>query len=156
MAVYLASYRGGSRGVAALVGAAVRWVTQSEWSHCEIAIGNSHADQFACITASGMDGGVRIKRMRLDPMRWRLTPLPWVDEARAWTFLASNGGAAYDWAGVMRFALPVVMRSEHPSRWFCSEACAAIMGLADPWRFTPADLHIIAGRLHAIGGPASE
>ena len=142
--VYLASYRGGARGLSRLVGAAVRWVTRSEWSHCEIALGDAFAGAVPCVSASGMDGGVRVKTMRLDPSRWSLTPLPWVAPARAVGFLEAYGGAGYDWLGVARFAVPILVRSEHPRRWFCSEACAAIMGLDDPWRFTPADLEVMA------------
>ncbi len=126
------------------VSAAIRWVTRSAWSHCEIAVGDAPDGLLWCVSASGMDGGVRSKVMRLDPLRWRLIPLPEGTAPRAIMFLEMHRGAGYDWLGVARFAAPVVIRGEHPHRWFCSEVCARIMGLNDPWRFTPADLHIIA------------
>jgi hypothetical protein len=32
---------------------------------------------------------------------------------------------------------------EHPSKWFCTEVVAAIAGFKEPWRFSPADFHIV-------------
>ncbi len=152
MTVYLASYRGGARGLSRIVGAVIRWVTRSEWSHCEIAIGNPLEGPAICVSASGMDGGVRAKEMQLDPSRWTVTPLPHVRVNQVYTAINAFAGAPYDWAGVARFALPWAVRSEHPNRWFCSEFCAHVIGLEEPWRFSPADLKIVASKIEEAGG----
>jgi hypothetical protein len=97
-----------------------------------------------CISASGMDGGVRSKVMRLDPTRWSLTPLPEIAGARALALLSDEHGAGYDWTGILRLAAPILGIGESRRRWFCSEFVAAAMGIAEPWRFAPVDLVIIA------------
>lgn len=151
MTVYLASYRGSARGLSRIVGVVIRWVTRSEFSHCEIAVlaaePTGGAPWFKCYSASGMDGGVRSRYMPLPSERWVLTPLPPEVAGRAYELQKANWLADYDWAGVARFAAAVLFRKEHPKRWFCSEFCAAAMGLPDPWRWTPADLKIIAEHL---------
>jgi hypothetical protein len=147
--VYLACYRGSTRGPARIVGAVIRWVTRSEFSHCEIAkqvplSGAPGQPSFECFSASALDGGVRSKCMPLPAERWHLTPLPSEVAERARELHKAQEAAAYDWWGVARFGAAVLFRKEHPQRWFCSEFCAAAMGLPDPWRWTPADLKIIA------------
>jgi hypothetical protein len=145
--IYLASYRGRSRGVSRVVGMVIRWVTRSEWSHCEVCIGNPFETAVMCVSASGMDGGVRGRVMPLNPERWVLVPLPGVTAGDVEAFLLAHQGAAYDWFGVARFALPLMLRHPDPDRWFCSEAAGAIIGFDEPWRFSPADLHVAARRL---------
>jgi hypothetical protein len=56
--------------------------------------------------------------------------------------LHKEGGAKYDFFGVARFLLPWLFGASG-KRWFCSEACAEIIGFDEPWRFSPADLEII-------------
>lgn len=146
MTVYLASYRGSARGLSRIVGAVIRWVTRSEFSHCEIAVEIGDG-VYRCLTASGMDGGVRIKEMRLPAERWHLTPLPWVKTATVDRAARLAAGAGYDWAGVLRFAFPLLALPPHPKRLFCSELCAVVIGLDEAWRWTPADLLVIAERM---------
>ena len=144
--IYLATYYGSSRGIARLTGAAIRWVTRSRWSHCEIALGNPLEGPVTCISSSALDW-VRAKTMQLDPSRWAIIPLDDISEANALVALQAYKGQGYDWLGAFRFAVPLLVRQQHPRRWFCSELCALIMGLQDPWRFSPADLFVIAKRI---------
>jgi hypothetical protein len=103
------------------------WVTGSPYSHVELVIDG------ACCSASPRDGGVRGKRIDLASGKWDVINVPGHSEARAWDWFCRHNGHAYDYAGVLRFVLPLL-----PSRrnqWFCSEAVAAALGLptADLW-----------------------
>lgn len=137
--VYLATYKHQPGGVRGLVALGIRLVTRSQYSHTELCIGHPFEGPAHCITSSGMDGGVRCKRMQLSPNKWDILPMPWVSESAAWAFMLDNKGAKYDFWGVSRFVVSWV--GEHPSRWFCSEAVAHIAGFADPWRYSPATFH---------------
>ena len=145
MTVYLASYKSTHTGLSGLMNRGVRFVTRSQYSHSEICIGNPFESEVWCISASGVDGGVRAKRMQLNPDKWDILPLPHVSEEDATQFLSRNEGDGYDYAGVARFLFPWAI-GPSAKRWFCSEAAAAIVGLNEPWRFSPADLHIVVSR----------
>lgn len=145
--VYLAFYRGTAPGFAGLVDRGIRLVTRSRYSHVEVCVGHPFEIAAMCVSASGMDGGVRGKRMSLSPARWDVMPAPWINRGDVYRWLLDNQGAGYDWLGVLRFAFPVFRGSRR--RWFCSEVVADLLGLQEPWRFSPADAHIIASRLQA-------
>lgn len=68
--------------------------------------------------------------------------MPWVDHYAVINFLRAEQGCKYDYAGVLRFLLPWAV-SASKRRWFCSEAVAAMAGLDEPWRFSPAELHVV-------------
>jgi hypothetical protein len=140
--IYLASYKSTHEGPAGWINRGIRYVTNSEYSHSEIAVGNPFEGAVDCVSSSGIDGGVRVKRMKLSPTRWDILPLPDVKQSNVDQFLARESGAKYDFFGVARFLLPWLFGASK-RRWFCSEACAAIIGFDEPWRFSPADLEII-------------
>ena len=140
--LYLASYTGTQPGWKGLINRAIRFFTKSTYSHSEICLGDPFAGPVDCITSAGTEGGVRIKRMQLNPDKWDVIALPHVSEGAAWHFLADNAGQPYDFIGCVRSVLPFV-RGEHPRKWFCSEVCAAIIGHAEPWRMHPGVLHMV-------------
>ena len=140
--IYLASYKGKVAGLAGIFGAGTRWLTRSEYSHSEACIGNPFDGSVACVSSSPMDGGVRCKIMQLDQKSWDVEPMPWVSDADVLAFLRENKGTGYDWLAIVRFMFPW-MRSQSKAKWFCTEAVASIAGYQDPWRFSPADFHII-------------
>ena len=43
--------------------------------------------------------------------------------------------------GLLGFVLPPM--ADNKARWFCSEACAAALGVGDPWRFSPGALAVV-------------
>lgn len=94
----------------------------------------SHSPQRA-----GQMGGVRFKRIALDPAHWdvvayRRCPL------RAAQWFRAHEGDRYDWQLILGFLAWVIPQQAH--RWTCSEAAAAAGGYADPWRFDPCTLHV--------------
>jgi len=114
-----------------------RW-QRSPASHCEMVTRTTFGDPaaggnvFECWSASAMDDGVRCKVMRLNPAHWELYRLPFKAEpVREW-FIAHED-CDYDLFGLLGF----VWRPWRGSRrkFWCSEACAASIGMAEPWRF---------------------
>ncbi|HSW19000.1 MAG TPA: hypothetical protein VLJ86_17405 [Ramlibacter sp.] len=126
------------------------WWMRSDYSHCEVVLSRD-GDLYECGSSSFLDGGVRIKRIKLDPAHWTLYEVPIDIErvraiiqrndltdgqaaaafARAW--FDSHAGEGYDVPGLLGF---VFRRIKGWARaWWCSEACTAALAWADPWRF---------------------
>lgn len=143
--VYLASYKSTQAGWAGLFNRLIRWVTKSRYSHSELAIAQSGHPFDApalCVSSSGVDGGVRLKSMRLAPEKWDLIELHHVTDTAVLDFLRTHKGHGYDYVGCVRSVLPFVSR-EHTTKWFCSELCAHVIGHAEPWRLHPGVLHAV-------------
>lgn len=136
----IAFYKGSRPGFNGLFDAAVRWWTAGPYSHVEVIF----ADGLAA-TSSARDGGVRYKAIEFLAERWDFIDLdPALEpEARAW--FDQHLGRKYDHAGLFGFAWRPVYGSD--SRFFCSEAVAAALGLSDPWRFCPNTLHAVVARI---------
>lgn len=115
-----------------LVDKAVRVVTRSKYSHCELIINGT-----AC-SSSVREGGVRFKSIALDPTRWDVANIQGVDLPYAWKWFCDHHGQGYDYLGVTRFVLPFI--PSRPNLWFCSEACAAALQLPDPHLWAPKHL----------------
>lgn len=120
----------------------IHWWDACDVSHCEVA--TAWCDELhACASASMLDGGVRGKALALSPDKWRVYELPHeTDSAVAW--LDAHRGDRYDVLGLLGFVVRPIkgwLRA-----WFCSEACAAMLGLPEPWRYSPRglELHCIA------------
>ncbi len=79
-------------------------------------------------------GGVRFKRISIDPARWDLDALL-ADPVRAATWGVVNEGRMYDWQLIFGFLAWVI--PEKDDRVMCSEACMAMLGVPEPWRFDP-------------------
>ena len=150
--IYLACYKGRRDGSGAQVWAArftdwlTRVLTRGQYSHCEIAVALD-GGQFECYSSSIRDGGVRCKTMPLPSEKWDLIELPDVAgslKTNLAAVFAQTQGQRYDLAG----ALGVVFKTRQRSgRWFCSEWCGQVLGLSEPWRFSPNDLAVIARSL---------
>ncbi|MRN37209.1 hypothetical protein CRG49_008770 [Neisseria sp. N95_16] len=144
--VYLALYKGrkSGRSPKALAMRFADWVirkaTRGIYSHCEIAVALG-GGVFECYSASLRDGGVRCKVMRLPESKWDLVELPAADvlTAQLQMIWLMTQGKSYDVLG----SLGVVLRvGNRPDKWFCSEWCAHVLGLAEPWRLSPNDLAV--------------
>lgn len=155
--IYLALYRGRRDGswyhpkvaAARLCDWLIRTLTKSLYSHCELAVRLSEknetgAVQYACYSSSIRDGGVRTKPMPLPADKWDLIP---VLQSNAYTdtlkHYAATRGQRYDWLGAGGV---ITHWRDDQHKWFCSEWCAAALGLAKPEHYSPAAL---AGYLRA-------
>lgn len=155
--VYLALYKGRKRGKnprqlwQRLTDWAVRTATHAQYSHCEIAVKHSFADDYHCYSASLRDGGVRSKTMPLPADKWDLLEIRDVDAYdKVWALFQQTRGAKYDYCGALGLVLPIRQARQ---RWFCSEWCAKALKLGQPEKFSPNRLaHCLAGRIRNIGG----
>lgn len=125
----IAFYRGPAKDfLHQLAHKAICLFTGSEYSHCELVINGT-----AC-SASARDDGVRFKTIHLTSDKWDVVTIPG-DEEKAWAWFSTHVGEGYDYAGVFRFAIPFL--PHRSKQWFCSEAVAAALGLADPESWAP-------------------
>lgn len=119
------------------------WWLRGPYSHVELVLGYDEAGQSICASSSMMDGGVRVKHMNLDPEHWDLLPVVG-DQESAWAWLKEHGGTGYDYLGLLGFVARAIGHDQ--SRFVCSEAVAAMLGVPDPWRFDPCSLHAALSR----------
>lgn len=129
----IAFYKGKTR----LFNRLVSWYLRGNYSHCE-AIINTTADGYSlCASSSFMDGGVRLKFIKLDPEHWDVVDVPG-SSAAAYEWTKERDGDGYDLLGLLGFAWR--RQSGDKTKWFCSESVAAMLGLPEPWRFDPMTL----------------
>lgn len=131
----VAFYKGTRPGLQGIFNVLVRWWTGGPYSHCEVILIEYPDGTVLCGSASQLDGGVRLKRMALNPARWDVLSLPKGEEERVQAWFEQHLGRGYDYLGLLGFLVrPIKGRSK---RWFCSEAVAAAVGMPEAWRFCP-------------------
>lgn len=128
MVIRLALYKGGGSAGNALI----RWWTRSPYSHCEIVIGD------LAYSSSIHDRGVRAKRIEFNPEHWDFVPLKGVDPHNVRVMYARTAGQPYGWLDLLW--RQVLNRPGDSEGWFCSEWCAAALGLPNPQTYSPATL----------------
>ena len=136
MTVQLALYKGkGEFG-----NAVIRWWTRSPYSHCELVVDGW------CYSSSVMDKGVRKKQVGtgadqidLRAEHWDLVPLRWADAAAILQHFVRTDPDRYGWPTLIASQLlNRNLQVEHAA--FCSEWCAAALGLPSPASYSPATL----------------
>lgn len=128
----VAFYKGRTR----IFNRVVLWFLRGPYSHCELVLDTRPNGASVCASSSFMDGGVRIKHIDLHPDRWDLVEVP--DTPTAWDWLRAREEEKYDLLGLFGFVWR--RQTGEQNKWFCSEACAAMLGFPDPWRFDPMTL----------------
>lgn len=131
----LALYFGPRKGIRdKLISSAVKTVTKGKYDHAEIIFSDGRTG-----TSSLDGGGVQIVYgKKHPPEHWHVVPLDPArfSENKAWEWYRKHRGDKFDVWAVFGFMWPY-WRRDHPNRWFCSEAAAAALRIADPWRFDP-------------------
>lgn len=112
-------------------GRLICWWTKSPYSHCELLV---HGLAYS---SSIRDGGVRAAQIDFDE-HWDFIHLPWASEAAVVALHAETMGEPYGWADLVLRQL--FNNRGDDSGWFCSEWCAAALGLPEPTRYSPGDL----------------
>ncbi|SFB73980.1 hypothetical protein SAMN05216344_102157 [Polaromonas sp. OV174] len=123
------------------------WWLRGPYSHCELILGTDAAGLSICASSSMMDGGVRIKHMKLDPENWDVIEVGGDADAlcnSAWAWISEHDGQGYDYLGLLGFVARVLGHDKQ--RWVCSEAVAAMLGMQDSWRFDPCSLYAALSR----------
>ncbi|MES1977318.1 MAG: hypothetical protein V4451_04735 [Pseudomonadota bacterium] len=92
---------------------------------------------------AGKVGGVRFKRIALDPGKWDLRPLR-RDAQFAAEYFKTNEGVPYSWRLIAKFiAWCVDLRGT--KQLTCSQVCAGACGVppAEAWRLDPCTLDVV-------------
>lgn len=113
------------------------WWLRGAYSHCELILGTDRNGLAVCASSSFMDDGVRVKHMELNPEHWDVIEVSGRPDD-AWLWLQQHCGEGYDLLGLVGFMARRV--GHHKTRWLCSEAVAAMLGMPDAWRFDPCSL----------------
>lgn len=165
----LASYKSTRPGVQGIANRLIRWRLRGPYSHSEIVFepddgvdglmpdGSCAPDANEALWCAssvaaerlptwsarraGCMGGVRFKRIRLDPDKWDTVPLH-ASPLRAAVRAGLIEGELYDWQGVAGFLAWVIPGSD--LRWTCHEAAGLLMGIDQPHRLDPCSLHRVA------------
>jgi len=139
--IKLAMYKG--KGM--LGNAIVRAWTRSPYSHCELI----DTDIGRYMSSSMMDGGVRAKAMELKPWHWDVIDLPWADADAVLRHYAATKGQGYSWVDLLRNQM-LNRPFDQRDRSFCSEWCAAALGLPNPGMYSPRGLMELCVYLNGI------
>lgn len=168
----LASYKSTRPGLQGLANRAIRLRLRSPYSHCEVVFEPGDPVGFLmpdgttergadgslwCASSvaaealpafsprrAGKMGGVRFKRVVLNPDHWDVRRLASNQALNAAEWFKDHQGELYDWQLILGFVSWVFPHKA--SRWTCSEASAAAQGVpkSDAWRFDPANLDAAA------------
>lgn len=118
----------------------IRFATRSPYSHVEMIAGPAEIGAaHMCLSSSGRDGGVREKEITLKPESWDLVAMNSDAEAPA-GYIRDRIGAPYDYLGILLSQVFSLARHDE-RKWFCSEICAAALGIANAQRMSPQALH---------------
>lgn len=121
----------------------IRFRTQSHVSHVELLIDG------ICYSSSPRDGGVRKKVINLEPNKWDLVAVPWLQSSQALRVFKKHSGAEYDLLGVLvgqLFNVPIHDRD----KCFCSELVAEMLGFEQPWRYSPGLLYLTVSEVNKV------
>ncbi|WP_136635507.1 hypothetical protein [Pseudooceanicola onchidii] len=146
--ITLAFYKGRGDGIwQRLQDWGIRFATRSIYSHVELIAGLAELGQEAvCLSSSGRDGGVRLARFVLNPDHWDLVALEDEPEAVA-DFIRDRFGKRYDYRGILLSQIFALARHD-PDKWFCSEICAAALGIPNAQRMSPQALYDVVSWKH--------
>lgn len=120
----LAFYQGRKR----LTNRLIADLTGGPFSHVELILQHYPNGWALCVSASMMDGGVRVKLIKIGTPDWVVMTLNIdVSLEDAWAWFYQHSGAKYDYAGALRYRLPFL--KQNPKKKYCSEAIAEILRL---------------------------
>ena len=137
--MHVAFYKGRTR----LFNRLVSWWLNGPYSHAELILSTDKNGVSECASSSFMDGGVRVKHMKLDPERWDIVPVTG-SKAHAMNWLIQHEDDRYDTFGLLSL---VWRRGEgSPDKCWCTESIADMLGYSEPWRFDPMTLYVTLTR----------
>lgn len=130
MTVHLALYKGKGQ----LGNAAIRWWTDSEYSHCEIVVDGW------CYSSSAMDKGVRRKKIDLDSDSWDVLELTWVDGNSVKNYFYKTSDNSYGYLLLITSQFLNLGKDSEESQ-FCSMWCANALGIPNASQESPKTLY---------------
>jgi hypothetical protein len=89
-------------------------------THCELLFSDG-----LCFSSSNRDGGIRFKKIDLNPDKWLIINVPKANEsqARAYCEYLAEQNSGYDYLGILLGWLGIHSKR----RWFCSEVTARVL-----------------------------
>lgn len=109
----------------------IRYRQWCPYSHSELEIdGVCHS--------STTDSGVRSARLNTTGKEWTAYDAPHVNAVHALQRLQGISGWGYDWLGASWWLMPFA--KQRPTRVFCFEAVAVMLGMPDPHKQGPREL----------------
>ena len=143
----LASYTGTRSGLSGLFNRLVRWWLHGPYSHTELVFSDG-----MCASCSWLDGGARLKRIKITADRWDVVQLDGdeaaararVDESLA---LGPAHRPRYSLLLLAAFVVPPLRRLLGPRDQVCSTYVAWALGIPSYMQMDPIELHDrVAGR----------
>lgn len=104
---------------------AIRFITNSKYSHCEV-----FADGYTYTASANSNQVMRYTKPFIDPKLWDIVSINNVTSARVQAFYNVTKNDKYDWVGVI-LAHVFHIKFDLAVSWYCSEWCAACLGLHD-------------------------
>lgn len=137
----IAFYKSTRPGLQGIYNITVRAWTRSPYSHAEIVFSDGMA-----ASSSFVDGGVRFKRIDLNPAHWDFIEVGG-DETTVRQWFTDHEGKAYDLLGNLGFIVGFIR--DGSDKWSCAESIAAALGYLEAFRFSPAILHPVMANKRA-------
>lgn len=132
MTTVIPLYKGRKR----LTDAVIRTVSGSQYSHAELACGDTPTVVMECIGASKRDNHqVRRKTIEFHADHWDFMIIEGLDFAPMWTRAEQELGAPYDSIGAVLSVTPFGRSAN--GAWFCFELLGVLMGFDNPHRLHP-------------------
>lgn len=169
----LASYKGTRPGLQGIANRLVRWRLDGIYSHTEIVFEpgdgvDLHMPDGTCqpdingalwcassVAAerlpawsryrAGKTGGVRLKRIVMDPTKWDVVPVS-AEPIYAAHVYNVHEGKPYSWRQVSKFLAWWVSPVGDADQSTCAQLAAEMLGYEEGWRFDPALLAVVVRR----------
>ena len=122
----------------------VQWGPHKHVTHSEAILAEFADGSVLIASSSAREGGVRIKRVNLNPDHWIIMDVPgWdVQKSCAWFAEPANAHRPYSWIGALKAGMPILSFLPSGNGAFCNQAVgAAHMTGSD--LFTPAQFATI-------------
>lgn len=114
----------------------IRKWTRSEYSHCEIVLNEND-----CYSSSARDGGVRHKVIDIsNTEKWDVLEIEWVNGFLVMDYFKKTNHLTYGWKGLLLGQL-FNIRYDVDTSDFCSEWCAAALGIPNAQSLSPQTLY---------------
>ena len=111
----------------------IHFWTGSIYSHCELVVDGM------CYSSSIMDKGVRAKVIELEPSKWDVIDLPRANAQQIQRYFVTTDSNTYGWFSLIVSQLLNRNQTDKTSQ-FCSEWCAAALGIPNPAMYSPGAL----------------
>ena len=120
----------------------VQWGPHKHVTHSEAILAEFADGSVLIASSSARDGGVRTKRVKLNPDHWLIIDVPGWDVQKSCAWFNAHKELPYSWIGALKAGMPILSFLPSGNGAFCNQAVgAAHMSGSD--LFTPAEFATI-------------